>query len=278
MQQIINFVIRNKTFLLFLLLFILSLALTIQSHSYHKSKFINSANFLTGGIYESANSITDYFGLREQNKILIEENSRLRSKVLNSTDSTTTANSNVDSISYHGTYKILTAKIINNNYSSSKNYLTINKGEKHGLKEDLGVMTSKGIVGIIDNTSNGYARVLSILNTKSRINAQLKLSNHIGSLVWDGKTSANTVQLIDISKFAPVREGDTIVTGGQSTIFPQGIPIGTIENFILDISGDTYTVNIKLFNDMTNLKHVYIIENLDAEEIKQLENPVDEQS
>ena len=276
MQQIINFVIRNKTFLLFLLLFVISLGLTIQSHSYHKSKFINSANFLTGGIYEGASGISDYFDLDDQNKILVEENNQLRSQVFNSSDSTAVGRSSIDSVSYNGRYTVQSAKIINNNYSSSKNYLTLNKGEKDAIKEDLGVITSKGIVGIIDNTSNGYARVLSILNTKSRINAQLKASNHIGSLEWDGKSHVNTVQLTDVSKFAPVKIGDTIITGGESTIFPKGIPIGIIESFVLDISGDTYTIQVTLFNDMTNLSHVYIIENLDSEEIKLLENPIDE--
>ncbi|WP_299337217.1 rod shape-determining protein MreC [uncultured Psychroserpens sp.] len=276
MQQIINFVIRNKTFLLFLLLFGVSLALTIQSHSYHKSKFINSANFLTGGIYEGASGISNYFDLKEQNEILLEENTRLRSIKLNTANSIATDEFVIDSSSYNGRYKINNAKIINNNYSSSKNYLTINKGEKNGIKEDLGVITSKGIVGIIDNTSNGYARVLSILNTKSKINAQLKASNHIGTLEWNGKSSPTTVQLTDIIKFAPVKKGDTIVTGGESSIFPQGIPIGTIDSFVLDITGDTYTIEVKLFNDMTNLSHVYILENLDTKEIKQLENPTDE--
>ena len=117
--------------------------------------------------------------------------------------------------------------------------------------------------------------MLSILNTKSRINAQLRSSNHIGSLIWNAKSSS-IVQLTDISKFAPVKQGDTIVTGGQSSIFPQGIPIGLVDSFVLDISGDAYTIDIKLFNDMTNLSHIYILENLDTEEIKQLENPVNE--
>lgn len=275
MQQIINFVIRNKTSLLFLLLFSVSIAFIIQSHSYHKSKFINSANFFTGGIYESASNISNYFDLKTQNEILVEENKQLRSQILNGTDSVISKSTKVDTTSFNGRYKITTAKIIKNNYASSKNYLTINKGENHGLKEDLAVITSKGIVGIIDNTSNGYARVLSILNTKSQINAQLKSSNHIGSLVWDAKSSSR-IQLTDISKFAPIKQGDTIVTGGQSSIFPQGIAIGVVEDFVIDIGGDTYTVNIKPFNDMTNLSHVYVIENLDSEEIKQLESLINE--
>ena len=275
MQQIINFVIRNKTFLLFLLLFGVSIGLTIQSHSYHKSKFINSANFITGGIYEGASGISDYFNLRSQNDILLEENNQLRSQLLNQNEAIATNSSFIDTMSYQGQYRVQSAKVINNNYSASKNYITLNKGEKDSIKEDLAVITSKGIVGIIDNTSNGYSRVLSILNRKSSINAQLKSTNHIGSLEWDARSS-EMVQLSDISKFAPVKEGDTIVTGGQSSIFPQGILIGTIDSFVLDISGDTYTVQVKLFNDMTNLGHVYIIENLDREEIQQLESTDDE--
>jgi rod shape-determining protein MreC len=139
----------------------------------------------------------------------------------------------------------------------------------------MGIITSKGIVGIIDNSTKNYSGVISILNTKSRINAQLKNSNHIGSLIWNTK-SPEYVQLIDISKFAPVKVGDTIITGGQSSIFPKGIPIGTIDNFAIDIKGDMYTLNIKLFNDMTNIGHVFIITNSDTEEIKSLEVPIDE--
>ena len=67
MQQIFNFVIKNKTFLLFLLLFSIALTLTIQSHSYHRSKFINSANGLTGGVYSTFNSLGQYFNLKEEN-------------------------------------------------------------------------------------------------------------------------------------------------------------------------------------------------------------------
>ena len=271
MQQIINFVIRNKTVLLFLLLFGLSLILTIQSHSYHRSKFINSANFLTGGIYGAANGIGAYFDLREQNQILQEENNYLRSLLfkekpqINDSIGIDTLNTTL--------YNFVAAKVYKNSYSSKNNYITINKGTSQGIRQDQGVITSKGIVGIVENVSSNYASVISILNSKSRINAQLKKTNHIGSLVWNGK-SPYFCQLIDISKFAPIKQGDTIVTGGQSTIFPQGVPIGIISKYILDPNGDTYTINVELFNDMTNLGHVYVVENLHADEIKELQESV----
>jgi rod shape-determining protein MreC len=273
MQQIFNFVIRNKTFLLFLLLFCISLGFTIQSHSYHKSTFINSANALTGGVYGTVNSIDEYFGLKDQNELLLEENRRLRRQLLNIPKSSDS--SYIDTSYSKAPYRITSAEVYKNSYSRMNNYLTLNKGKHDSIKQDFGVITSNGIVGIIDNTSNNYSRVLSILNKKSRINAKLKNTNHIGSLTWDGKSSQFT-QLIDVSNFAPIKVGDTIVTGGQSAIFPKGINIGIIDDFKTDIGGDTYIIQVKLFNDMTNIGAVYIIENLDKEEIKSLEIMTDD--
>ena len=274
MQQIINFVIRNKTFLLFLLLFGLSLFFTIQSHSYHKSKFINSANFFTGGIYKTRNGIDQYFNLRQENDALIEENKKLRNIIFN-LELDTLRVSAIDSTLLGDHYRFTSADVLKNSYDLTNNYLTINKGKRDNLQQDFGVITSKGIVGIVENTSKNYATVLSVLSKKNRINAQLKKTSHIGSLVWNGE-SAEFVQLIDISKFAPVAVGDTIMTGGQSAIFPKGILIGKVKDFSLDVGGDTYTINVKLFNDMTNVGHVYIIENLNATEIKSLQNESNE--
>lgn len=273
MQQIFNFVIRNKTFLLFLLLFSIALALTIQSHSYHRSKFINSANFLTGGVYGTFNSVDQYFNLRDENAILSEENKRLRELLFNSTNSSDSTY--IDSSYSKGRYRVFTADVFKNSYSLTNNYLTLNKGTNDSINEDFGVITSKGIIGIIDNTSKNYSTALSILNKKSKINAKLKSSDHIGSLTWDG-VSPEITQLIDVSKYAPIKIGDTIVTGGQSAIFPKGIGIGIIDSFETDISGDTYTIQVKLFNDMTNIGTVYIIENLDRIEIKTLEDNINE--
>ena len=267
MRQIVNFILRNKNFLLFLLLFIIAFFLTLQSHSYHKSKFINSANFLTGGVYESVNSIDQYFNLKQENLNLLEENNRLKEALFNTPESTN------EELDYN--FNVIPGQVIKNDYSNSNNYLTINIGTKDSISEDNGVITAKGIVGIIDNTSKSYARVLSILNTNSRINAQLKKTNHFGLLKWDGK-SPKFVQLTDVQKQAPVAIGDTIITGGRSTIFPKGIPIGKVESFYMDTTENYLTLEVFLFNDMTRIGHVHIIKNLDKEEIQSLEINQDE--
>ena len=269
MQQIVQFILKNSNRLLFLLLLVFSLFLTIQSHSYHKSKMISSANFLSGGVYEKLNNVSEYFNLRTQNDALAQENAKLRSILFNVKD--TASLSRLDSIKGLKPTDIIVSKVIHNSYDSHENYLTINSGSLQGVKSDMGVVNSMGIVGIIDDTSPGYATVISILNIKSQINAKIKKSNHFGSLVWNGK-STGFVQLIDIPRLAAIRKGDTIVTGGQSVIFPENINIGTIDKIYIDNETNYYTLNIKLFNDMTNLGHVYILKSKDREEILRLEN------
>lgn len=275
MQQIINFLIRYKNALLFLFLLLISLVFTIQSHSYHRSKFINSANFLSGGIYESVSGVQDYFKLKTYNQQLLEENARLRERVQSIKENTlvaldTTATIPVmaeDSISQ---FKFIPAKVINNSYAKTDNFLTLKGGRRDSIQKDMGVITSKGIVGVIDKVSGKYSTVLSLLNTNFTTNAQLQDTNHYGQLQWDGK-NPNLAQLIDMQQQAPVAVGDTIETSGRSAIFPKGIPIGTVQEFKLDQSKNFFLITVKLINDMTNLGHVYVIENRDLEEIKTLE-------
>lgn len=269
MQQIFNFIFKNSTKLLFLLLLGISLFLTIQSHSYHRSKVVSSANFLTGGVYERVNSVSEYLRLKDQNEELAKENARLKGLLFNVSDSI--AVKTFDTIRGVRKTDIIVSKVIHNSYNVFENYLTLNSGTSHGVRPDMGVVNSSGIIGIVDKVSKNYATVISILNTKSQINAKIKKSDHFGSLIWNGK-STGFVQLIDVPRLASVRKGDTIVTGGQSIIFPENIGIGTIDKIYIDNETNYYTINVKLFNDMTNLGHVYIIKSKDREEIINLEN------
>jgi len=246
MQQILFFFIRNKNFLLFSVLFLFAIALTIQSNSYHAARFTSSANFFSGTIYTAKSNAVDYFGLKDENTKLLNENVILRKQL-----EVFKNNSEIikkDSSNLSVKYEFIPAIVINNNYSKT---------------------TSNGIVGIVNNVSENYATVQSLLNTNSQINARLKNSNHFGSLKWNTKV-ANIVQLTDVNRLAPVKVGDTIITDGKSTIFPEGLPIGAVKKYELG-ENDNYNLDIQLFSDMTNLKHVYLITNNDAQEIKELE-------
>ena len=271
MQHIISFLINNKYFLLFLFLEIFAVSLTIQSHSYHRSKLINSSNYVTGSIYENFNTFNDYLNLKPQNEQLLEENTKLKN-LLSKTEGNTLniKKSRIDSLSFKNNYQYFSANVINNNYTKTNNRLTLNKGVKDGITPELGVISSKGIIGITTNVSSNYAVVMPIINENSKINVKLLNNNHFGTLTWNG-VDYNTCQLEDLPRQTNIKVGDTIITGGKSTIFPEGIMVGTIKDF--KISNNNYkTINIALFNDMSAIYHVNIIKNLDKEEIKTLEN------
>lgn len=270
MQQIISFFYKNKFFILFLLLESIALFFTIQSHTYHKSKFVNSANFVSGGIYNKINNFKEFLFLKRENLRLSEENVYLKNLLSLQEKSIIQPDSLViDTLNYKQKYTYTSAKVINNSYRKNNNYLTLDKGSKSGIKTDLGVINSKGIIGITQSISTNYSTVLSILNVNSRINVKLLNSNHFGSLSWDND-NYGTVQLLDLPIQAAIYLGDTIITGGRSTIFPEGIPVGTIKDF--KTKNNTYEfINITLFNDMSSIGFVEIIDNLDKQEIKSLE-------
>ena len=167
-------------------------------------------------------------------------------------------------------YKIFKANVIKNSYRLHKNYLTIDKGSNDGVRQDMGVLSPRGVVGIIEHTSGRFATVQSVLNSKSALNAMIKRTEHFGSLRWNTQ-QPNVVQLLEVPNIAPIQMGDTIVTGGMSNIFPKGIPIGKIVHYERSKFDNTYIIDVLLFTDMTNLNYVYIIEDIDREAIKELE-------
>jgi rod shape-determining protein MreC len=264
MQRIIYFLIRNKNFILFLTLLSISISLNFSYNEYNKSKFINSSNFIFSSLYDTKFTVSKYLNLELQNQLLLEENKNLKKILFNSE----TPTKSFDSINSIG-FEVMTASVIKNSYSKTNNFITINKGSKHGIGIDNGVISSNGVVGIIDKTTTNYSRLISILNTNFLLNAKFKNSNYFGVLSWNGK-NINKVQLKDVPKQAEIKIGDTIVTGGNSLIFPKGILIGYIQSFKLDNSENYLELEVNLSTDMTNIENLYIINNNNATEINLL--------
>ena len=271
MQQIIYFFQKFKYFLFFLFLEFIALTLTFNNLNFHKSKFVNSANSVTGIFYTTLSNSKEYLSLKSKNQSLQEENTKLKNDLEKNKLFFSTDISVIDTVKYHQKYTYTEAKIINNNYSKPHNFLTINRGLNEGIVKEMAVINRKGIIGITENVSNNYTRVQSILNKNSNINARLKGNTaYFGTLKWNS-IDYNTVQLHDIPRQAPLKIGDTIETGGKSTIFPEGIPIGTVSK-INKRNTSNSKINVTLFNDMSNLENVYVVKNLHKQEIQLLEN------
>ena len=78
MKQIIKFIEKYRYFILFLMLEFFAFFFTIQTHSYHRSKFVNSANSITGAFYNKISEVNDFFYLKSENQRLLKENTTLK--------------------------------------------------------------------------------------------------------------------------------------------------------------------------------------------------------
>ena len=252
MQKVIRFFIRFKIGILFLLLFVLALGLTIQSHSYHNSKWISSTNFISSSFLNVRYDFTSYFNLIEDNENLQSENVYLKNQLYNSKLILK------DTLSKDSLYIFKSCHIISNSFDKIDNYVLIDKGFKDGVIEGYAVSIPNGILGIVEKSTKNYSRLISILNTNLSINAKLKNTSQFGSLKWDGKYLDKMI-LEDLPRSASFNIGDTIVTGSNSLIFPEDIPIGVVQEYNLDNNRGYYNIEVKLIADMTNLNQAYII-------------------
>lgn len=268
MQQIFNFLIKYKAGLVFIGLLILGLSLTMNAHDYHNSKIISAANGVTGNLFHMKTNVSDYFRLASQNEILLQENKNLQEELYQYRQQPLTK---IDtSVVFRDTiFKVYTSKVIANNYAYTDNYLLLNSGSKDSLEPGMAVLSSLGVVGITEQVSSNFTRVISLLNRNISINAKLKKSNHFGTLTWAGE-DPYIVNLIDVPRSAEVNVGDTITTGGKSFIFPGEVLIGTVEGFELDLNRGYYDIRVELSNDMTDLGEIYVVKRKDKEEAMEL--------
>lgn len=266
MQSIINSIVKNRNLIIYLFLSFITFNYLYNNSSVHYSGFGKAGTFISGSTSSIFSFINSYFNLRHENNKLIEENLELKkieSKFIDFYGAKEIAESNIDNT--------ISAKVILNSVNKSRNIIVINKGELNGINKDMGVISSRGIVGIIKDITNNYSSIVSLLNTDLKINAIVKKSSTIGSISWNG-LDPRIVQLNDIPLSSSIKVGDTIVTGGMSFYFPRGIPIGKIEDYDNSSLEGYYSIDVSIFNDFSSLSNLYVLERTDNDEIKSLLN------
>jgi len=264
-RNLFTYILKQYFFFLFLLLEIVSFSFVLQNN-YQQATFLNSTGKVVGTVLSTFNNISGYFSLKKANESLIRENARLRNKMADKfllTD--TLVYYNVDSM-----FRYIGAKVISNTISHQKNYLVLNKGSLHGIKKDMGVITSNGIVGTVVDVSRSFSRVMSVLHVNNKINARIKKNNHLGTLEWKGN-NYRYGYLTDIPMHVDLDPGDTIVTSGNSYIFPVGLMIGTVEEYYKQPNEKFNNALISYSVDYNNVYFVYIIVNLKKSELLNLE-------
>ena len=271
MRNIINFIKRQYFFFLFLLLQVIAFTLIFQNHSYHRSFVINSTNAVSGRFYESYAGITDYLRLKQINEQLAEEIAQLRHYTKNSFLINDRHTFTFRDTLYQRQFEYINAKVINNSVFDRSNYITLNKGRKHGVEPDMGIITSSGVIGIITNVSDNYSSAMSLLHPGVKVSARHKISRHLGTLLWEGYDYRNATMLY-IPPHVELNVGDTIETSGVSYLFPEKIPIGSIADFHVSRGENYYSIKVNLFEDFNKIEYVSIVKNLMKEEVQILED------
>jgi rod shape-determining protein MreC len=268
MNTLLRFIQKYSNLLLFLLLEIIAFSLIIQSGAYQRSRLVGLNRQISGYIYSKVDGAREYFSLREANELLVEENTELRNRldlISSSLDSATV----ISELKGEHRYYFLQSRVIRNSSNKQYNYLTLDKGKKHGAFRDMGVVSEKGLVGIVLESSANFSTVIPVINRDFRLSAKITSNNYAGILQWDGASPRYAI-LSEIPFHVDLREGDTIATSGFSSIFPEGIDVGRIESFSLE-KGNFYDIRVELFTDFQSLFHVNVIRNYRKDEQLNLE-------
>lgn len=269
MQRLFLFLYQYRAFLLFAFLELFSAWLIVRHNQYQGAAFLNSSNRLAANILQSKQNINNYFGLREVNRTLAEENALLREMI--ASGGYQAADSSGDSTIYgSGQYDFQIAQVINNSTRRASNFITINKGTTDGIEPDMAVVNSQGIVGKVKVASKHFATVISLLHPDFYVSSLIKSSGTLCTTKWGG-ANPQVADLLYVPRHIQVQPGDTIVTSGYNAIFPPQTMIGVVKS--VDISEDAtfYDIDIDLSTDFEALSYVYVVKNNAKGEIDSLE-------
>ena len=264
MRNLLNFLLKYDYWLLFIFLEAVSFTLLFRFNNYQGSVYFTSANWVTGCVDEAVNEITSYFGLRSVNRDLVNRNVELELEVKRLKDALWEYGRDTTGVGVPpqhevlGTYSVVPARVVNNSTTRSNNFITIDKGRTDSISAEMGVLSGNSIVGIVYQTSAHYALVLPILNSKSSISCKIRRTDYFGVLKWEGGSS-RYAWLEDIPRHSEFSLGDTIVTSGHSAVFPEGIPVGTVDDRIDSEDGLSYLLKVRLFTDFARLTDVSVV-------------------
>ncbi|MFM9911243.1 MAG: rod shape-determining protein MreC [Chitinophagaceae bacterium] len=276
MRNIFLFIRRYFNFLFFVIAQVVALMFLFRYNKLHEAVFMQVANEGTGWFNSKYDNIDSYFKLKKTNDELAKENVQLRNQLRQnfySPDSTfTIARDTVayDTLGNFRQYIWRGAKVVGNSVTLPNNYITIHRGERQGIRKDMGVIGPEGIIGTVINTSENYAVIMSMLHTQFKVSAKIKKSGELGTVQWDGE-SPLYVTMINVPKSVKVAKGDSIVTSQYSYLFPQSIMIGTISDIINDKASNFFTLRLKPATDFYKLEYATVVENLQKEEQRKLE-------
>ncbi|MEM0939021.1 MAG: rod shape-determining protein MreC [Bacteroidota bacterium] len=264
MRRLLNFLYKRREIGVFLVLEILSIWLLVSYNNRYNASFFNSSNQLSGFVSQSSQNVSDYFQLDKINERLMQENELLQEELRRLRISPTAF---LDTINR---YEVIGARVVANTVNRSSNFLTISAGKKDGIEIGMGIITSSGIVGQVKSVSDNFATVYSLLHPNFLISSMVKRTQTKGTVQWDQADYLHA-ELKYIPRHIKLKKGDSVVTSGFNSVFPEDILIGIIDEFDLKDQMTFYQTRIQLATDFTSLGQVYAIKDLLKQEKDSLE-------
>jgi rod shape-determining protein MreC len=262
MRRLFQFIYLYRAFFTFLVFEIFCAWIIVSSNHYQSSAFFNSSNALSADIFRLRSNITKYFNLSYENNDLSTENAFLRQVIAESVQRKNyylSGHYSADSI-LPRQYNYLMARVINNSVQRSNNYITIDKGSRDGIEPGMGVISSWGIVGRVKACSRNFSTIYSLLHSDMLVSSLIKSSGVLCTTSWTGNDPMYA-DLLYVPRHIKVVKGDSVITSGYNSNFPQGEPIGKIEDFWINENDSFYHIKVKLSNDFTRLAYVYVVSN-----------------
>jgi len=281
MRNLLDFLIKYNYWFLFILLEVVCLLLLFRFNHYQQGVFFTSANAVTGKVYELSGGVSSYFHLKSTNEALLDRNLALEQQITQLEKALKVYHTDsLEIVSIKNTpltdIEIFKADVINNSLTKADNYITIDKGEKDGIRPEMGVVDANGVVGIVYMTSGHYSVVISLLNSKSNISCKILGSDYFGYLKWEHGDS-RYAYLKDLPRHAAFNLGDTVVTSGYSTVFPAGVMVGTVDDMSDSHDGLSYLLKVKLATDFGKVSTVRILSRSGQQEQHELEKKATKQ-
>lgn len=279
-----NFILFIRKFfnlILFLGLEIVCIILIARTKTLQGNELMNSANAVSGYFYNKQNDLVYYFGLRQMNDSLLNENARLRAAIaeiksldtahLGKLDLRQNLNDTTKVIRF-AQYSYISARVISNSVVSANNYITISGGSADGIRKNMAVLSSTGLVGRVVNVSEHFANVLTLLSTKQKVSAKLKEGTY-SFVGWEGERP-DVLLMENVPQENKVKMGDSIFTTGYSEYLPANVLIGTVFKKEVLKKDNSQQLYIHPSTNFRNLQFVYVAENKMVGERIQLDDSV----
>ena len=160
----------------------------------------------------------------------------------------------------HRTQTTRAAKVIARNFGDLRDSMYINIGKDAGLKREMAVLNGSGLVGIIDEVYEDYAKVLLITSARCKVGARIARVDSRAIGIVNGRSGIRDMLVMEhIYREASVRKDDVVVTSGYSGSHPENILIGTINDVRSSNVGLLQEADVIPAADVADVEYVLVI-------------------